>query len=402
MKTRLAPGALVILAACVVPPAAGPYPGSPAPASTAAATTATAGASCAQTIVCYGVCDPMTDACVAACDAAAAPGAAAASHALVVCMSNTGCDTEECLREKCPQEHAACLADLPPQVAATGTGTAPSTATLSDGFQYNTATFDDGWTATAHPDFVLAEKQGVRVYLYHGLPYNASQFSGTGLTERDHYWDTVVARDFAVSSKQERNHNVIGMKAKYLEGWATDRDTRERRFLMLYVVISTNVAQLVVVSAPDQETAFSWFPNAAEPYTTELPGLLRYNRFPVGDADLVGIWSDGASSMTEWYNADTGAYAGATVAALSATFRFAADGTYTSTHNGATGRIGAMNTFQQEYRGDYTVSPWSVTATNRWQGGTETFEAHFQVVRGGRLLSLATPGISYLLVRTAR
>jgi hypothetical protein len=82
---------------------------------------------------------------------------------------------------------------------------------------------------------VVAEKQGVRVYLYHGLPYDASQFSGTGLTERDHYWDTVVARDFAVSSKQERNHNIIGMKPKYLEGGATDRATGAYRFLMLYV-----------------------------------------------------------------------------------------------------------------------------------------------------------------------
>jgi hypothetical protein len=59
-----------------------------------------------------------------------------------------------------------------------------------------------------------------------------------------------------------------------------------------------------------------------------------------------------------------------------------------------------MNTFQQEYKGALTVSNWNMVLTNRWQGETSNFEAHYQAVRGGRLLYLSdNAGSSYLLVK---
>jgi len=81
-------------------------------------------------------------------------------------------------------------------------------------------------------------------------------------------------------------------------------------------------------------------------------------------------------------------YAGMTVAATSATFNFNSNGTYSSIHNGATGAVGNMTTFQQEYKGTYTVTNWSITATKRWQGNTAQFDASFEVIRGGRILNL--------------
>lgn len=357
------------------------------------------GATCAETLVCYGACEPMTEACVTQCENAAAAGVPAQSRAVVTCMASTGCETLECLQSRCPAEYGACLATLAPAQVATGANASP----ISDGFQYTSATFDDGWVATAERDWVLAEKRGVRLYLYYGLAYDGSPFSGTGLTARDHYWDTVVARDFAVTSKAYRDGYSIGMKPECVEGWANDRATGQRRFLMMRVTLSPGAAHVIVLSSPDEQTLHAWFPNAAEPFRSELPELSRYNRFPIGANDLAGTWADSDTTTMNWYDANTGAYAGATAAARSATFRFAADGSYTSTHNGATGRIGAMNAFQQEYAGTYTVAPWSVVATNRWQGGTETFAAHFQIVRGGRLLAFeSNQGASYLLVRTAR
>jgi hypothetical protein len=59
-----------------------------------------------------------------------------------------------------------------------------------------------------------------------------------------------------------------------------------------------------------------------------------------------------------------------------------------------------MNTFQQEYKGNYAVANWNVTATNRYEGRTENFDAHFQAVRGGRLLYMNDKrGGEYTLVR---
>jgi hypothetical protein len=47
-----------------------------------------------------------------------------------------------------------------------------------------------------------------------------------------------------------------------------------------------------------------------------------------------------------------------------------------------------MNTFQQNYKGTYTVTDWTITATNRFEGKTQVFNAWFEVVRGGRVLHL--------------
>lgn len=101
-----------------------------------------------------------------------------------------------------------------------------------------------------------------------------------------------------------------------------------------------------------------------------------------------------------WYNAN-GSFVGGTGVATSASFSFGNDGRYTSIHNGASGAVGAMNTFQQEYKGNYEVTgPWNVRCTNRYQGKAASFEASFRAVRNGRLLLLNDhAGQRYNLVR---
>ena len=59
-----------------------------------------------------------------------------------------------------------------------------------------------------------------------------------------------------------------------------------------------------------------------------------------------------------------------------------------------------MNTFQQEYNGRAEVSDWNMIMNSRREGKTMNFEAHFQAVKGGRLLYLNNrAGEEYLLVR---
>ena len=103
--------------------------------------------------------------------------------------------------------------------------------------------------------------------------------------------------------------------------------------------------------------------------------------------------------MLTWYSTTTGNNVGSTAVAKSDVFRFSAGSSYSSTHNGATGWVGAMNTYQQEYKGTYTVSDWTVTATNRWNKKTDKYNAWFEVIKGGRILHLDTPGITYTLFK---
>jgi hypothetical protein len=272
----------------------------------------------------------------------------------------------------------------------------------SSDFTYTTSNFDDGWTATIQNDYVLVNKGNARVFLYYAVPYNSDNFSGTGVMDRDYYWDNYVAKQFKITTKQYKDDGefISSLKPKYVEGRGMDPETGETRFIAMTLTVAPNTAQITVASFPDEATFRQTFPNANGKFTSDLTEMSRYNKFAIDINDLAGTWQSGGSQMLQWYDGITGAYAGATMAASSATFTFSNAGTYSSIHNGATGAVGAMNTFQQEYKGALTVSNWNMVLTNRWQGETSNFEAHYQAVRGGRLLYLSdNAGSSYLLVK---
>jgi hypothetical protein len=278
-----------------------------------------------------------------------------------------------------------------------------STPARNTGFTFSTSNFDDGWTSTIQNDCVLVEKNNARVYLFYAVPYNSDNFTGTGVMDRDYYWDNYVAKQFQITTKQYKDDGefISSLKPKYVEGRGNDLQTGESRFISMTLSVSPNSAQITVASFPDEVKFRQAFPNANCKFSSDLTEMSRYNMFAIGSNDLEGTWQSGGSQMTQWYDAVTGSYAGATLAASSATFSFNSGGIYSSIHNGATGAVGAMNTFQQEYKGSYSVTNWSVTATNRYQDKTEKIDAHFQAVKGGRLLYLNdNKGGNYLLVRT--
>ncbi|MGB7202366.1 MAG: hypothetical protein WBD16_08875 [Pyrinomonadaceae bacterium] len=279
-----------------------------------------------------------------------------------------------------------------------------SVAARNDGYRSSTVTFDDGWTSTAQDDWVLVSKGQMKVHLLYALPYNASQFSGTGVRARDFYWDNYVAKYFGIQSKQYREESSIGsFNAEYVEGTATDRQTGKRRFIAMYLSISPNTAWLKVASAPNEGALRQQFPKSHLQLDSDLSAMSRFNQFPVSASDVAGRWQDGNTSTAHWYYVSpTGyeSYAGMTIASTAAEFNFAPSGSYTSQHTGATGSVGNLSGFKQTYRGTYKVTDWSLSATNRWQGKTDIFKAYFQVMRGGRVLVLESAGQTYNLVRT--
>lgn len=271
-----------------------------------------------------------------------------------------------------------------------------------NGYTFSVSNFDDGWVSQIQDDRVLVERNNCKVYLCFAVPYNSDHFTGTGVMDRDYYWDNYVARQFMITTKQYKDDGefISSLKPKYVEGWGTDPETGENRFIAMTLSVAPNTAQITVASFPDEDLFRRTFPNANGKFTSDLTEMSRYNKFAIGLNDLAGTWQSGGSQMLQWYDGITGAYAGATMAASSATFTFSNSGTYSSIHNGATGAIGAMNTFQQEYKGASSISNWNIQLTNRYQGKTGNFDAHFQAVRGGRLLYLNNnAGENYLLVK---
>ncbi len=279
----------------------------------------------------------------------------------------------------------------------------PSSMVPAGNYQFSTSHFDDGWVSTIHTDYVLVQKNEIRVYLFYGLPYDAAAFSGTGVRARDYYWDSYVASNFHTNSKLYRDGGevVSSFQPDYVEGSGVDLVSGQKTYMAMRLNIAPNTAILTVATAPDEKALLAQFPNANDRYNSDLSAMSRYNKFAVAPSDLTGTWQSGGTQMTQWYNTVTGNDAGATSAASSATFHFYNNGTYTSTHNGATGVVGALNTFQQEYKGACTMNGnWEISLTKRFEGKTEIMLCHFEVIRGGRVLHLFNKnavGVHYAL-----
>ncbi len=95
-------------------------------------------ASCTEVFGCYRRCEPLTDECVAGCEATGVPGAAPASRALITCMTSAPCGDEACLAQTCSAEFQTCanttanVAVAPPPPASGGTPPpAPATAPVA-------------------------------------------------------------------------------------------------------------------------------------------------------------------------------------------------------------------------------------------------------------------------------
>lgn len=273
-------------------------------------------------------------------------------------------------------------------------------------FTFSSSNFDDGWVSTVHDEYVLVERNHHSVYLNFSVPYNASQFSGTGIRDAAYYWDQYVTRLFTVKTKQFNDAGSMALKPPYMEGQAIDKRTGKACFIGMYLLIVPNAVNLVIGTAPDEAAFRKLYPRANDPFGSDLAAMERYNKFAVAAKDIVGKWQNGNTETAHWYYVSPSGYegyAGMTIAATSAVFQFHGNGNYTSIHNGATGAAGNMKTFQQEFKGKYSVDNWSITASNRHQGKTDKFDAHFVVVKGGRILKLNTgAGQNYSLVRVSQ
>ena len=263
----------------------------------------------------------------------------------------------------------------------------PPAPAARSAFQFTSSNFDDGWTASVQADWVLVQRETTRVYLYFYFPVGADMRPPNG-NIRDNLWHRFVKPRYTVVSENENRKTMIH---EWKEGEAVDRQTGERVYLAM--VWDGN---FYLAASPDRDTSCRLFPSP-----DALIAMSRYNKFALAASDIVGTWQSGGSTTTQWYDSVTGLAAGVTMAASGAVFTFNRDGSYASVHSGASGAVvGGMSTFQQEFRGRYTVTNWQLTATNRYQGRTDTFAAHFQAVRNGRLLHLNdNRGGSYLLVK---
>ncbi len=276
-----------------------------------------------------------------------------------------------------------------PPVVQPSSGTAVSTASgrpFAASITKATTNFNDGWVSTMAINMVVVTRGPVRVHLYFPLAYDDdSRRAG-----RDYFWDSRLGSEFQLLTKQYRDHGemISSFQAPYIEGEAVDRQTNQRVFLGLYVNSAGGNMFPILAVAPDEQTLRNTFPKAENQFESDLAAMSGYNKFAVTLRDLHGKWTGGGTTAANYYNAYTGNYAGMGAVAMSDRFEFMVNGDYTSRHQGASGMVGSMSTYSQDYKGKATVSDWNAVLTNRFKGATTNFNAWFEAVQGGVVLHL--------------
>jgi hypothetical protein len=89
-----------------------------------------------------------------------------------------------------------------------------------------------------------------------------------------------------------------------------------------------------------------------------------------------------------YYYVSSGATAGTTATTNSNQFTFLPGNKYKSEYAGASGQVGNMKFSTQNYEGKTVVTDWKLTLTNRFKGESETYDALFEAIKGGRILIL--------------
>lgn len=277
--------------------------------------------------------------------------------------------------------------------------TVPATST-SGTFTFNRTNWDDGWVSTIENDKVVVTKGVIKVYIYFPIQHNDE----TRRQGRDYYWDNYIAKQFRILSKQYQDKGEVMsvFQPPYIEGKAIDPATGKNCFLGFYVTTGSGIMYPTLVVAPDAATLWATFPKANDLNNSDIPVMRNYNKFAIAQSDLTGTWSGGDFGAMNYYNAYSGNYQGMGAVAMSDEFTFNADGTYSSKHSGASGMVGSMQTYTQNYKGKATVSNWEIILPGRHGGKTSTYYAYFEIVNGGRVLHLQDKqysGTTYALVR---
>lgn len=256
----------------------------------------------------------------------------------------------------------------------------------ASGFTFNTTNFDDGWTSTIEEDKVVVSKGAVKVYIYFPLAWD----DNSRPKGRDYFWDYHLSQSFRLLSKQYRDGGeyISAFQPPYIEGRAIENRTGQEVFIALYTGSGSGSMYPTLAIATDEATIRKIFPKAEHRYESDLHAMRNYNKFALALPDITGYWVGGGSAALDYYNAYSGNYLGMNAAVTSDEFHFNANGTYSSEHKGATGMVGTMKVYQQEYKGKIKVSNWEIVLTQRFEGATDTHYAYFEAVRGGRILHL--------------
>lgn len=272
--------------------------------------------------------------------------------------------------------------------------TQPAISSNHSGISKSSTRFDDGWLATVGKDYVQVTRTGTEVRL-HYIDGSLDDARPNTTDATEYYWSKYVTPYFNVA-RPEKWAGVQYPVIYFMEGEATNRQTGQPCYVAIKIVYSGG-ARPVVIIAPDKQSFQQQFP-----HPNEADRMLNYNKFAITAADITGTWKGSGGGGVEYYNAYSGTYAGMSAVSSTDEFHFLANGTYSSQYRGAAMNNGGTQFSGQDFKGKFTVTDWTLTATNRLGGKTTVYNAQLIAVKSGYLLYLSDPdntSMNYTLYR---
>ncbi len=255
-------------------------------------------------------------------------------------------------------------------------------APSKSGIATSTTNFNDGWVAQPFADYVQVTKGSVTVLLHYVVDVDDGMRAANNMATV--FWDRLIAPRYRFGNLFEfKNEPYTYNRIYFLEGDVTEVSSGKNLHVGLRVLVASGRAWCIELIAPNSSEFQKVFPNQ-----DVITAMQNYNKFAVSASDLVGHWTESSSTAVQMYNTTTGSYAGMNASARANTFDFANDGSYSSHHSGGYGMVGSMTTYDQKYKGKFTLTPWSLTITNRFDGKTEAYDCQYEAIRNGRILHM--------------
>lgn len=152
--------------------------------------------------------------------------------------------------------------------------------------------------------------------------------------------------------------------------------------MALLVFTDGTNARCIEVVTPTQAAFRQQFPDYAS-----TRSMTRYNKFQGDKSELPGTWADANSVNGLYYSSSTGDVVAMQGTAHDGHFTFSAAGTYLYTFQGVSGWVGAQQVTTEDKKGTFQLSAWVLRLTDS-KSQTDTYNASFEAVRGGRVLHL--------------
>ncbi len=279
----------------------------------------------------------------------------------------------------------------------------PEAKTTAKGaFTFTTTYFDDGWVANEKADWVEVTKGTTRVLIHYPNKI-ADAYNSVIMDGLKKAWNILVAPKYSTVNNLEFKPISGWQTIEFAEADAVEKATGKSVHVVLFKMnYSNGSGKYLEFITPDKEafeqefgayheTSYGW---------EKMENIIKRNKFAIAANDLLGKWSTNDYASLTYYYVNTGGTAGTTSTSTADEFTFLQGNNYQSNHSGASGMAGNMKFSSQNYKGKSSVTNWSVTLTNRFQGATEKYDCYFEAIKGGRILLMTDRlGTTHSLVR---